>query len=1094
MFRVGVLGPLHVEQDGVAVAVPGAKQRLLLAALLLNRGRVLSREALVDILWDDAPPPAAARTVTTHVIRLRRLLGDAGGLIQTRPAGYQIAADDLSVDLDLFRKRVSGGRAAAVAADWSAAAGQFAEALELVRGTVLQDLPACRFQGEWAAALTEECLQAREQRFDAALHAGLAPAGLLPELRLMVRSHPLRERFHEQLMLALHRSGQTAEALAAFRDAREAMVGELGVEPGPALQQLHQLLLAGPPPSAPDPSAPSSPDPPALELTGSQLPADTRLFTGRSGELARLARFPAGIAVIHGMGGVGKTALATRFAHRVSERFPDGQLFADLHGHSPGRPPAASGDVLEFLLRSLGVAVHTLPRDLDQRAALYRSRLAGTRTIILLDNAADTAQVRPLLPGTGECLVLVTSRSRLTGLDDAITVPLDVLPHEDAIGLIQSVAGADRAPAEDPAVAELAQQCGYLPLALRIVSARLRHQRSLTAADLVEDLREGQLRLGRLQDDDRDVVSVIGASWDRLPAADRRLLQLLCQVPGTDVGWYAAAHLADVDLGTARELLHSLADRSMLIEHRPGRYRVHDLVRSYALYAAGDDVDRAAALTRLASYFQYAARAASDWIVLLTDPAEPAVPHGPVPGFGTQDLAMGWLTTELENIVALVEQQDVEPAARAGCVASIGPYLFHEELVDLGLTLHSAAVELTRAMGSRLDEASALVSLGRLTKMSGDVMASAGLFDAALDLYREEGSRLGAANAISEIGRAKIGAGDLAAGHDLMREALALFTELDDRAGRTYTLWGLGRILPLVSGDQAGGIDLLTEALENYTAHGDRRNAARVLVHLGTVRMEQGKPQAAADLLIRSLTVLRETGDDGGAREAWWTLGQVHLTTGDYPAAAEAAEHMAGLCRKAGDAVQEGQALWLLGRVHLANGDHLRSLAVLRKAHDMLGAAGYPAGEGFTLLAIGKAQLAGDDPAAGASLDEALRRLRSLGEVQGQAEALNALALAAVRDGQLEAAAGHSREALELARQAGSLRDEATALEGLASCAPPGGGLDELRAAVALYERIGGLGAKRAAAALEMAEKPAGDYALPGPRAPGGTRANPVDG
>lgn len=1065
MVRIGVLGPLHVEQDGVAVAVPGAKQRLLLAALLLNSGRVLSRNALVDILWDDDPPAAAARTVTTHVIRLRRLLGDAAGLIQTRPAGYRIAADDLSLDLDLFRQRVSGGRAAAAAADWSAAAGQFAEALELVRGTALQDLPDCRFQREWAATLTEECLQVSEQRFDAALHAGLAPAGLLPELRLMVRSYPLHERFHEQLMLTLHRSGQTAEALAAFRDAREVMVGELGVEPGLALQQLHQLLLAG--------AVPPVADPPALELTGSQLPADSRLFTGRSGELAELARFPAGIAVIHGMGGVGKTALATRFAHSVSDRFPDGQLFADLHGHSPGRPPAASDDVLEFLLRSLGVAVHTLPRDLDQRAAFYRSRLAGTRTLILLDNAADTAQLRPLLPGTGECLVLVTSRSRLTGLDDAITVPLDVLPQESAIGLIQSVAGADRAPVEDPAVAELAQQCGYLPLALRIVSARLRHQPSLTPADLVEDLRDGRLRLRRLQDDDRDLASVIGASWDRLPAADRRLLQLLCHVPGTDVGWYAAAHLADVDLGTARELLHSLADRSMLIEHRPGRYRVHDLVRSYAQSAAGIDVDRAAALTRLAGYYRYAARAASDWIALLTDPIEPAAPHGPVPDFGTQDLAMSWLTTELADIVALVEQEDVDPAARAGCVAGIGPYLFHEELVDLGMTLHSTALELTRAVGSRLDEASALVSLGRLTKMSGDVMASTGLFEAALDLYRAEGSRLGAANAISEIGRAKIGVGDLATGHNLMREALALFTELNDQPGRTYTLWGLGRALPLVAGDQAGGIDLLTEALESYTGHGDRRNAARVLVHLGTVHMEQGNPQAAADLLIRSLTVLRQTGDDGGAREAWWTLGQVHLTTGDYLAAAEAAEQMASLCRKAGDVVQEGQALWLLGRVHLASGDHERSLVVLRKAHDMFREAGYPAGEGFTLLAIGKAQLAGDDPAAGASLEEALSRLRSLGEVQGQAEALNSLALTAVRDGQLEAAVGRSREALELARQAGSLRDEAAALEGLASCAPPGGGLDELRAAVAIYERIGGPEAKRATAALEMAERAA---------------------
>jgi DNA-binding SARP family transcriptional activator len=596
-----LLGPLTVRVSGAEVPVPPGQQRMLLAALLLQAGRAVSTDELAEVLWGAARPSAPKVSVQNGVMRLRKSLGAGASAIVTEPGGYliRIGADDL--DIARFEAALAAGRAAARARSWAAAARQLAGGLALWRGQPLAGVGCEVLELRERPRLAELRLQALEARIDADLHLG-RHAEVLDELRPLTAAEPLRERLHGLLITALYRDGQRAAALAAYQAVSEILIEELGAEPGPELQRLREQVRDGDPAlAAPGPATPAVPA--AGEAGGVEvrysLPPDTVAFTGRDGELDQIAAAladavtgaagPGGIRagavrVIGGMPGIGKTALAVHAAHRLRASFPDRQLFVDLRGHASGQEPLAPAAALAGLLAAAGVDPRFLPADLAGRAALWRDRMSHQRALLVLDNAASSAQVAPLLPGGDRCLVLVTSRRHLADLPGAVVpVLLEVLPPARARQMFAAL--APRAAADPPwAVAELVALAGFLPLAISLLARLYNRHPSWSLADLTAETKASLLTLTAEQD---SVAAAFEVSWLHLAPAQQDFFQRLSRHPGTAVDASAAA-LAGVPLAQARALLDDLHGEGLLTEIGYRRYGMHDLIRRYL-------ADRAAA-------------------------------------------------------------------------------------------------------------------------------------------------------------------------------------------------------------------------------------------------------------------------------------------------------------------------------------------------------------------------------------------------------------------------------------------------------------------------------------------------------------------
>ena len=557
-FRL--LGPVGACRAGIPADIARGKQRVLLAALLLKANRTVPGDELIDALWGAEPPTSAQATLQNYVKRLRQALGDDSSVITWQDGGYQIRVQDGELDLARFEAMQDAAREAAGAGEWDKAAGLLRGALSLWRGEPLTDVQSDLLTLRDLPRLAELRLQALEALSEAGLRLGHGPA-VIAELRRLTAEYPLRERLHALLMLALHGEGQQAEALAIYRDVRRLLVTELGTDPGPQLRRAHQEILGtGEAPgakllrsAASIVQVPSGRRRAAPAPVPRQLPAAVSHFSGRGAELAKLARmsgpergFPEAVVIsaIAGTAGVGKTALAVRWAHEVAGRFPDGQLYVNLRGYDPG-PALAAGDALAGFLRALGVAGPDLPLDLAERAALYRSLLAGRRMLVILDNARYAGQVRPLLPGGPGCAVVVTSRDSLAGLvsrEGAQRLELRVLSAAESAALLRALIGG-RADEEPGAVEALAAACAGLPLALRIaaemVTARPKVQLSCLAAELADQ--------ARLLDADGDTDTALRCefSWSfrHLDAAASRMFRRLVLHPGTDFEPQAAAAL-----------------------------------------------------------------------------------------------------------------------------------------------------------------------------------------------------------------------------------------------------------------------------------------------------------------------------------------------------------------------------------------------------------------------------------------------------------------------------------------------------------------------------------------------------------------------
>ncbi|NUT45824.1 MAG: transcriptional regulator, SARP family protein [Saccharothrix sp.] len=873
---IGVLGGLELWLDDSPQPVGPAKQRSVLAVLATEADRVVPVDSLVDRVWGDRPPDTVGSVLRVYLSRLRRALEPTGITIGRRNGGYTLATAADTVDVHRFHRLLDRARAAP---EPRQALSLVEEALALWRGEPLSELDTA-----WARALRErlrgERAAAEADRIDWALACGMHHR-VLPELAARAEDEPLDERVAEQVMLALYRAGRQADALTHYQQTRQRLVDDLGAEPGPALQELHQRILAADPALAPTGTGITAAGSPVVPR---QLPAPPRWFTGRTDHLAALdaALDDQGTVVtsaICGAGGIGKTWLALTWAHRHLDRFPDGQLFVDLRAFSPDGRPTEPAVAVRGFLDALGVAPDRVPVDPEASAALYRSLVAGKRMLIVLDNAATADQVVPLLPGGDSCTVLVTSRHRLTGLvarHGARPLPLGGLTDDEAHALLVATLGPDRVAADVHATAELITLCGGFPLALGLVAARA--QPDLPLAGAVTELRESGLDALDADDPTASLPTVLSWSLRHLTDQQRTTFALLGIAPGPDIGLPAATSLTGLPERETRAALRALADAS-LVDPRPGnRYTMRDLVRAYA-HTLADDLPvhvRTAALERVVDFYLHTAHTAAR----LLDPHGPLIrPAPPAPGTRPHPLpddpaAMAWLDVEHSQLLAAQRtaaacrrhhtvwhlawtlvpfhqrrghfRDDLamwqaasdaaihlpDPTARIQAYRFLGTAHsdlgWHEEAIE---HLHQALL-LAEHHHEPLYQASTHHALSWAWEQRGDDLRALEHARRALDLYRGLGNPARAARALNAVGWYAARLGDHATARENCRAALALFRHHQDPLGEADALDSLG-LISHQTGDHRQALDHYHEALALYRALGHTYQVAETLDRLG---------------------------------------------------------------------------------------------------------------------------------------------------------------------------------------------------------------------------------------------------------------------
>jgi DNA-binding SARP family transcriptional activator len=932
-MEFGLLGPLVVRRDGQVIAVPGGKPRAVLAALLLNAGQLVAAGQLAEVLWGADPPPSARVSLQNHIKRLRQALGQDGrARIVTRPGGYAIRVAAGELDVARFQAALTSARAAARDRSWEKASAQASAALLLWRGEPLADVGSELLAQRVLPHLAEIRLQAWETRLEAEMGLG-RHAEAIVELRRLVAEHPLREHLHALLMLALRQCGQRADALIAYQAARRILIAEVGAEPGPELRREHEQILASDRDAvtAPDRAMPDSGvrDP----VVPRQLPAPVPDFVGRDAELATLTglanRAAASIgaalviSAIGGMAGIGKTALALYWAHQVAGRFPDGQLYVNLQGCGPSSAPVLPATAIRAFLAALGVRDEQIPVSPDAQEGLYRSLLSGRKMLVVLDNGRDAEQVRPLLPGSPGCLVVVTSRSQLAGLaatEGAYQLTLDVLPESEARELLTQRIGTRRAAAEPDAVGELAMWCGRLPLALAVAAARAAARPAMPLAAVAAELADSASRLGSLQTGDpvTDVRTVFSWSCQHLAPEPARLFRLLGVHPGPDITLPAAAALLGTGHDSARAALDALAMANLAAEHVPGRYCQHDLLRAYATEQATahePEAERHAAVGRVLDYYLYTAKAAA----LLLDPSRDPValaPAHPAVAFGrlaSVRQALGWFDAEHQVLIAAVALAadtgfDVWAWQLPWALTDYLDWHGHwQELAAIQRTALAAAARLGDTAGQTI----ARRLLARAQARLGDYAQARAHLNHCLEYYRRFGDSLGQAGVHQGLGGVAMCQGRYAGALAHAEQALALFRATGHRAGQAGALSNAAWCHALL-GHYHQAEAFCWQALAMSRELGDRSSEAGCWDILGFAEHKLGNLTEAVRYLRRALGIFRKLGDRYEQAEILTHLGDAHHTTGKQRDAAHAWQQALDLL----DNLHHPDAAQLRGRLH----------------------------------------------------------------------------------------------------------------------------------------------------------------------------------
>ncbi|MFI6070354.1 BTAD domain-containing putative transcriptional regulator [Actinoplanes sp. NPDC051343] len=916
---IRLLGTVELMTSGGAVDVGPPQRRLVLAALAVDAGRPVSVEALVDRVWGEEAPEQARRALQAHLTRIRRVcerLDESVGLIR-RSGGYLLDLDRDRVDVHRFRRLVRQSRDPGLGDP---------DRASLLRTAI--DLwsadPLAGVTGRWAGQARESW---RQQYLDAVVAWARAALGngdagdVLDRLSPLADEHPLLEPLTAAYLRALHQTGRTAAALDHYAESRRRLVDDLGIEPGTELSRIHQAILRG----EADEAVPVAPRP--LLPVPAQLPGDLPDFTGRRAGLDRLDALleqlgPPLAVAITGTAGVGKTALAVHWAHRVRHRFPDGQLYVDLAGFAPEGPLVTAAEALRTFLAALGVPPEHAPVTLHEQTALYRSLLADRRVLVLLDNARDAAHVRPLLPGASACLTLVTSRDRLAGLlaDGARPVDLDLLPPEESRQLLAARIGAARVAAEPSAVAQIVAGCTGLPLALAVVAVRAATRPSFPLSAVAAQLRHARSTLDVLDDDpDNDVRAVMSWSYRALRPPAARLFRMLGRYAGPDVSVAAAAARAGEPVARIGAALAELTRAHLLREHQPGRYDMHDLLRAYAAELA-DRIDppaeREAADRRMIDHLLHTGFAAAMLIYPNREPIalSPPGPDVPVPPLADHKQAQAWFTAEHRVLLAAVRR----------CAA-----LGWDRLTEhLAWTLMTFLLRGGHWQDWADTQEAALTAARRLDDRPGQAIAQRSL-----------------ARALSRLGRHEESDAQF-------RQALDLFVELDDLAGQATTHDNLSHVL-VTRGRQEDAVRHARRSVELYRRAGRLDGVASALNSVAWMLAQSGDPAEAVACGQEALTLHQQIGDRDGEAATYDTIGYAQHRLGDWSAAVARYERALTLYRALGDRYNIAATLWHLGDTQAAAGEPVAARRSWQEALAGLDAIGHPDAETV------RAQLAG---------------------------------------------------------------------------------------------------------------------------------------
>ncbi|GIF66164.1 SARP family transcriptional regulator [Asanoa ishikariensis] len=1046
-FRL--LGPVEVSACGGRVGIGRRQERWVLAILLLEAGQAVPVGRLVELIWSGEPPRGARGVVQTYISRLRALLGDAARIVLHNGA-YRIDVDPQKVDAHQFAALVAEARESD---DPHHRGGLLRDALALWRGPALEDVGPGRER--LAARLEEARKTALDLRIVADLEAG-QHGELIGELTELCAGAPLDERLAGHLMTALFRDGRRPDALAAYGWIRDRVRTELGLEPGDELRQLHTRILRDDPALRPAPAG----------KLPAQLPATVPDFVGRAAlldeldELLRGGRTPVVISAIDGAGGVGKTALAVRWGHRVADRFPDGQLFVNLRGYEAA-PPVRPVDALARFLRALGVPGDRIPPDPDEAGALFRSEIAGRRVLMVLDNAATADQVRPLLPGSPTCVVVVTSRSQLGGLTashGARRLTVDLLSEPEALLLLRTIIGARRVDAEPAAATELVRACGLLPLAVRIAAAQLDAEPSTMLGDYLRVLDKGPLdRLTIEGDELSGVRATFRASYDRLGPLERDVFRLLGAVPGTDVDAAGAAALAGLSRATAAGALDGLRKAHLVTTPRPGRFGLHDLLRTYARELTPDD-EAALAVGRLHAHYLGTADAAARRLY----PHMIRLPLHELPdvaGFETNPAALAWLDAEHRNLLAAI-----------GHAATAGPKKGSWQLTDAlrgyfwqtshtvdWLAAVNASLAAAEAEGDLQAQAAMRTSIALARQNQLDLAGAAAEFETAADLSARAGWSRGQAAAAGNLGVVLKNMGDFAGSARSSERALELHRANEYPPGEAATLITLGGLYHDL-GELHRAADYCVTALAMHEEIGSPIGQLIALNNLGAVEHLLGEA-TAADRFRAAMELQSDVAKVYSQAHLLGGLAAVQRDRGELTEARANAEAALVKAQEAADPMVEGDILSLLGTVHHWLGDPRRAIEEHRRGLAMLGA-----GSEYvrTRTNISLAAALRDTGDLGSATEVASAALADAWRAGHRVPAGNAhLLLGSIhlRNGDIDRAVDSGQRALTLHRQTGHRLGEARSLRLLGDIARANGlgtiAREQWHAALALLSELG---------------------------------------
>ncbi|GAB4052595.1 AfsR/SARP family transcriptional regulator [Catellatospora paridis] len=906
-MQVRLLGPVDVAAAGVATEVPGLRRKAVLAVLGLHPGQIVSSDRLIDVVWGGNAPVTALNTLQRHISYLRDVLGSKTSIV-ARPPGYLLNLPGESTDAEAAQRLI---RLGTQSSDPAQALDHLRGALALWRGRPLADVAELRWLGEQAERLDHLEYEATRALVDVRLTLG-EHAQLIPELEQLISARPFDEDLQRQLMLALYRCGRQAESLACYQRLKRALADELGIDPGLALRELEAAILRQDASLQALAPAVTVAAVPAAASAPAQLPLAIPAFAARQREVARLDAMLAGrgsasvlIATVSGTAGVGKTTLAVHWAHQVRQAFPDGQLYVDLRGFDRDGALVDPAVALRGFLDAFGVAVQRIPAGLDAQAALYRSVLSGKRVLVVLDNARDVAQVRPLLPGSPGCAVLVTSRNQLTALvtvEGAVPMTLGLLTDDEARDLLTRRLGEDRVAAEAGAVQEVITQCARLPLALAIAAASCVTRPDVPVAGVAAQLRDSAGTLDALNsaDADTDIRSVFSWSYLALSPDAARLFRLLGLHPGPDVDESAAACLAGLSVAGVRPLLAELIQANLLLQPNPRRYGFHDLLWTYAAGCAQEDEpeQRAQAMCRLLDHYLHTALSAAMLIHPHRDPIAVAElsPGTMVRQLADKDDATAWFTAERAVLGAMIRR------ATAG-----------------GFDRH--VWQLAWALQDHLDR-------------GGHWEEHAANLEAAIEAAGRQGDQAAQAHAHQSRSTACARMGRYDEAHTHLSDALKLYEALDDRGGQATVQYQLGWVANRQRRHEQASHHA-RQALRLYRATGKPMMAARALNSLGWTYALRGDYRRARPLCERALAQMRELGDLTFQAGTSDSLGYIYHHLGDYQLAAGHYRRALDLFRDLNDRYYEADTLSHLGDTHRAAGDLRAARIAWQQAYEI---------------------------------------------------------------------------------------------------------------------------------------------------------------